>query len=199
MRWTWCLAVRTHPDARPRRRIGATLRSVNQMGLMFRWVIDDVAKQVQQLQPTLSALPMATSNSTVASEQSAAAAADCVVHGQMIGALQQNADTSRQASSVATQARHSATEGGDAVSDVIRTMNDITGSSHRIADITGVIDGIAFQTNILAFECVGGSGPAGEQGKTGLPLVAGEVRQLAQRTAHAAREIKSLIAASVET
>ncbi len=178
--------------------IGMTLRSVNQMGLMFRWVIDDVAKQVQQLRADIERIAHGNQQLNRRTEQSAAAVQQTASSmGQMIGALQQNADTSRQASSVATQARHSATEGGDAVSDVIRTMNDITGSSHRIADITGVIDGIAFQTNILALNASVEAARAGEQGK-GFAVVAGEVRQLAQRTAHAAREIKSLIAASVE-
>ena len=109
----------------------------------------------------------------------------------------QNADNARQADTLARNASDVARRGGEVVALVVDTMRDINASSRRIADITGVIDGIAFQTNILALNAAVEAARAGEQGR-GFAVVAGEVRSLAQRSADAAREIKSLIAASVE-
>jgi methyl-accepting chemotaxis protein len=90
-----------------------------------------------------------------------------------------------------------AEQGGEVVAEVVQTMKGINDSSRRIADIIGTIDGIAFQTNILALNAAVEAARAGEQGR-GFAVVAGEVRSLAQRSAEAAREIKSLITASVE-
>jgi methyl-accepting chemotaxis protein len=90
-----------------------------------------------------------------------------------------------------------AEKGGQVVGEVVRTMDEIRSSSHKIAEIIGVIDGIAFQTNILALNAAVEAARAGEQGR-GFAVVASEVRSLAQRSAQAAREIKSLIGASVD-
>ncbi len=108
-----------------------------------------------------------------------------------------NADHARQASTLAQEAAQVAQQGGAVVNQVVQTMRGIHGSSRRIADIIGVIDGIAFQTNILALNAAVEAARAGEQGR-GFAVVASEVRSLAQRSAEAAREIKSLITASVE-
>jgi len=116
---------------------------------------------------------------------------------QLTAAVQQNADTARQASQLAGGARQSATVGGEKVSQVVSTMQDIAASSRKIADIIGVIDGIAFQTNILALNAAVEAARAGEQGR-GFAVVASEVRTLAQRSAAAAKEIKDLISASVQ-
>ncbi len=116
---------------------------------------------------------------------------------QLTGNVRQSADAAVQASGLAASASDVARRGGQAVSEVVSTMNDINASSKKIADIIGVIDGIAFQTNILALNAAVEAARAGEQGR-GFAVVASEVRSLAQRSAGAAKEIKSLIGASVE-
>ena len=108
-----------------------------------------------------------------------------------------NADTARQATQLAASASAAATRGGEVVGQVVATMDEINASSKKIADIIGVIDGIAFQTNILALNAAVEAARAGEQGR-GFAVVAGEVRSLAHRSAEAAKEIKGLIGSSVE-
>jgi methyl-accepting chemotaxis protein len=116
---------------------------------------------------------------------------------QLTSTVRQNSDTARQANQLASSASAAATQGGQVVGQVVATMEEITTSSRKIGDIIGVIDGIAFQTNILALNAAVEAARAGEQGR-GFAVVASEVRSLAQRSAEAAREIKSLIGASVE-
>jgi methyl-accepting chemotaxis protein len=111
--------------------------------------------------------------------------------------VRQNAENARTANQLAMSASTVATHGGNVVTEVVETMKGINESSRKIADIIGVIDGIAFQTNILALNAAVEAARAGEQGR-GFAVVAGEVRSLAQRSAQAAREIKGLINASVE-
>ncbi|MBS1159922.1 MAG: Histidine kinase, region:Bacterial chemotaxis sensory transducer [Proteobacteria bacterium] len=116
---------------------------------------------------------------------------------QITSTVKQSADNSRQANELALRAQQVAIKGGEAVGQVVQTMNAIHQSSTRIADIIGVIDGIAFQTNILALNAAVEAARAGEQGR-GFAVVATEVRNLAQRSAAAAKEIKGLISDSVE-
>jgi methyl-accepting chemotaxis protein len=115
---------------------------------------------------------------------------------QLTATVQHSADNAKQAAALAASASEVATRGGDAVSQVVHTMGEIQASSQKIAEITAVIDGIAFQTNILALNAAVEAARAGEQGR-GFAVVAGEVRALAQRSSEAAREIKELISASV--
>ncbi|QJE00340.1 HAMP domain-containing protein [Massilia forsythiae] len=115
---------------------------------------------------------------------------------QLTGAVQQNAGNARHASQLAASAAEVAQRGGAVVGRVVETMDAIDASARRIADIIGVIDGIAFQTNILALNAAVEAARAGEQGR-GFAVVAGEVRTLAQRAAAAAREVRTLIDDSV--
>jgi methyl-accepting chemotaxis protein-2 (aspartate sensor receptor) len=115
---------------------------------------------------------------------------------QLTATVKQNADNARQASQLAQSASDTARHGGEVVDGVVKTMHEIADSSKKIADITSVIDGIAFQTNILALNAAVEAARAGEQGR-GFAVVAGEVRNLASRSAQAAKEIKTLIEDSV--
>lgn len=115
---------------------------------------------------------------------------------QLTSTVKQNAENASHASQLARQASTTASKGGELVENVVKTMAEISGSSKKIAEITSVINGIAFQTNILALNAAVEAARAGEQGR-GFAVVAGEVRNLAQRSAQAAKEIENLIAESV--
>jgi methyl-accepting chemotaxis protein len=130
-------------------------------------------------------------------EQQASALQQTAATMDVLGTtVKQNSDNARQANQLALNASTVAVQGGGVVSQVVDTMKGINESSKKISDIIGVIDGIAFQTNILALNAAVEAARAGEQGR-GFAVVAGEVRSLAQRSAGAAKEIKSLIGASV--
>ncbi|MEK8024708.1 methyl-accepting chemotaxis protein [Pseudaquabacterium rugosum] len=116
---------------------------------------------------------------------------------EMTGVVRSTSDTAQEATRLASTAAQAAERGGEVVGEVVSTMQEISGASRKIAEIIGTIDGIAFQTNILALNAAVEAARAGEQGR-GFAVVAGEVRTLAQRSAEAAREIKTLISSSVE-
>ncbi|MRT22665.1 HAMP domain-containing protein [Enterobacteriaceae bacterium RIT697] len=147
-----------------------------------------------------SASEIATGNNDLSSrtEQQAASLEETAASMEELTAtVKQNADNARQATQLAKTASETANKGGNVVDGVVKTMRDIADSSKKIADITSVIDGIAFQTNILALNAAVEAARAGEQGR-GFAVVAGEVRNLAQRSAQAAKEIKLLIENSVQ-
>jgi aerotaxis receptor len=177
--------------------IGMTLRTVGQLGLMFRWLIDDVSGQVLNVQTATSEIAQGTGDLSARTEQAAASVEQTASSmEQMTATVRSNADTATQANQLSGSACEAAAQGGRAVSEVVQTMDEITRSSRKIADIISVIDVIAFQTNILALNAAVEAARAGEQGR-GFAVVASEVRGLAQRSADAAKEIKTLITASV--
>jgi len=178
--------------------IGITLRAVSQLGLMFRWLVDDVADQVLTVRSAASEIAQGNHDLSARTEQAAASVEQTASSmEQMTSTVKNSADTASQANDLAGTASGAAARGGEAMAQVVATMGDISTSSRRIADIIGTIDGIAFQTNILALNAAVEAARAGEQGR-GFAVVAGEVRSLAQRSAEAAKEIKSLIGVSVE-
>ncbi|HEX8787940.1 MAG TPA: methyl-accepting chemotaxis protein [Telluria sp.] len=134
--------------------------------------------------------------STRTEQQSANLEQTVATIAQLTATVKQNADHARTANQLVMEARGQAEKGGEVVGEVVATMGSISDSSRRIADIIGVIDGIAFQTNILALNAAVEAARAGEQGR-GFAVVASEVRSLAQRSASAAKEIKDLISDSV--
>ncbi len=164
--------------------------------------LSDVVGHVRQNSESVATASMQISQgandlSSRTEEQASALQQAAASMEELSSTVRQNADNALQANQMALGASAVARRGGDVVGEVVETMKGINDSSRRIVDIIGVIDGIAFQTNILALNAAVEAARAGEQGR-GFAVVASEVRSLAQRSADAAREIKTLISASVE-
>ncbi|GAB3364822.1 MULTISPECIES: methyl-accepting chemotaxis protein [Giesbergeria] len=173
--------------------IGMTLRTVSQLGQMFRWLIDDVASQATSVQHAVREIAQGNVDLSHRTEQAAHHVAQTsALMAQITESVHHSAQTAVQAQEMAGGATQSAHHGSHTMQQVIATMQTISQSSHQIADITSLIDGIAFQTNILALNAAVEAARAGEQGR-GFAVVADEVRTLAQRSAQAAKEIKALI------
>ncbi len=178
--------------------IGALLRAVAGMRDALRKVVGQVRGSTDSIQHAAGEVAQGNADLSRRTETAAASLQQTASSiEQLSGTVRQTADSARTANQLAASASSVAARGGEVVSQVVATMDEINASSKKIADIIGVIDGIAFQTNILALNAAVEAARAGEQGR-GFAVVAGEVRSLAQRSAEAAREIKTLIGASVE-
>ena len=188
----------SHPTAR-RDELGQMMRAIDDMAARLRRLVTEVRSGVESVSTASAEIATGNQDLSVRTEQTASNLQETAnAMEQVNGTVSNAADTARQANQLAHTAAQAATRGGTVVNGVIENMQQISESSRRIGDIIGVIDGIAFQTNILALNAAVEAARAGESGR-GFAVVAAEVRSLAQRSAEAAREIKSLIGASTQT
>jgi methyl-accepting chemotaxis protein len=178
--------------------LGELQRALADTVAALRRVVTEVRSGVDSVTTASSQIAAGNQDLSSRTEQQASSLQETASSMEELTAtVRQSADTARAASSLAAEASHAAGRGGEVVGQVVGTMDEISNSSRKIVDIIGVIDGIAFQTNILALNAAVEAARAGEQGR-GFAVVASEVRTLAQRSAEAAKEIKTLIGASVE-
>jgi methyl-accepting chemotaxis protein len=178
--------------------IGALVNEVEGMRQRYLQALAQVRASVDSIGTASSEIASGNQDLSVRTEQTASNLQRTATSmEELTSTVQQSADAARQANQLAASAAEVAARGGVVVGQVVTTMHDINQGSKKIADIIGVIDGIAFQTNILALNAAVEAARAGEQGR-GFAVVASEVRNLAQRSADAAKEIKTLISASVQ-
>ncbi len=186
-----------HIDIGRRDELGQLLESLRDMNGSLSDIVGRVRHSAEQV--TTASGQIAAGNTDLSSrteEQASSLEETAASIEEMTATVNQNASNASQANEVASSAAQVARRGGEAVDEVVKKMENIQASSRKISDIIGVIDSIAFQTNILALNAAVEAARAGEQGR-GFAVVAGEVRSLAQRSAEAAKEIKHLITDSV--
>jgi len=184
-------------DASAQDETGALLRALRHMNDSLVGIVSQVRGGTDTISTASREISAGNLDLSARTEQQASALEQTAASmEELTTTVRQNADNARQANQLAIAASDIAIQGGTVVGEVVTTMGAINDSAKRIADIIGVIDGIAFQTNILALNAAVEAARAGEQGR-GFAVVASEVRNLAQRSAAAAKEIKELITASV--
>ncbi|ARN21463.1 methyl-accepting chemotaxis protein [Piscinibacter gummiphilus] len=184
--------------ARSRDEMGRLSESLARMQDRLRTIVGGVRGNAEGVATASAQIASGNNDLSNRTEQQASALEETAASMEELSStVKQNADNARQANQLAMGASTVAVQGGEVVSRVVETMKGINDSSKKIVDIISVIDGIAFQTNILALNAAVEAARAGEQGR-GFAVVAGEVRSLAQRSAEAAKEIKTLISDSVE-
>ena len=189
----------THIDSKRSDEIGRLLMAINSIGQGLANVVWNIRHGTETLATATGEIAAGNHDLASRTEQQASSLEKTASSmEQMTSTVRENADNAKEANQLARTASEVAIKGGNVVSDVVHTMNSINQSSKKIVDIIGVIDSIAFQTNILALNAAVEAARAGEQGR-GFAVVATEVRNLAQRSSAAAREIKMLIEASVRT
>jgi len=177
--------------------LGKLAGAMGAMNHRLRTIIQEVRDSVFTVSQAASSINSDNHNLSSRTEQQAAAVVQTAASmEQLTVTVKHNADNARHASQIAAEASLQAEQGGAAVSEVVQTMGDISASSKKIAEITAVINSIAFQTNILALNAAVEAARAGEQGR-GFAVVASEVRNLSQRSAQAAKDIERLISESV--
>ncbi|GAB3449042.1 methyl-accepting chemotaxis protein [Massilia solisilvae] len=177
---------------------GQLLHALNEMNASLLGVVSEVRSGTDTVAAASAQIAAGTRDLSARTEEQASSLEETAASmEELTSTVKQNADSARQANALAASASDVALRGGDIVGEVVKTMDAINESARTIADIIGVIDGIAFQTNILALNAAVEAARAGEDGR-GFAVVAAEVRALAQRSAGAAKEIKTLIGDSVE-
>ncbi|MFG6431104.1 methyl-accepting chemotaxis protein [Roseateles sp. LYH14W] len=187
-----------HIEGHTRDETGHLLLALQQMGANLAHIVGQVRSGADSISTGSAEIATGSANLSQRTEEQASSLEQTAsAMEELTATVKNNAETAQRATALARSAATVAERGGAAVDEVIHTMSDISASSKRIADIIGVIDGIAFQTNILALNAAVEAARAGEQGR-GFAVVASEVRSLAGRSADAAKEIKGLIGSSVE-